>query len=109
VEELRAGGSSRAAARSRSSSPGPRSCRGETYERKIARMARRGTPRRALLEAADPRGVPQHRLFRRGLLRREAASRGYFGKSAADLSWLTRRCSPRWCDRLRPMRRASRA
>ena len=37
----------------------------------------------------------------------EAASRGYFGKSAADLSRPKRRCWRRWCDRRRTTRPAS--
>ena len=43
-------------------------------------------PHREVHQAADPRAVPQHRLLRPGLVRREVGGRRFFGKHLADVT-----------------------
>ena len=58
----------------------------KTYTRKLQEVAPRRADRERVLEGSDPRALSEQGVFRRRLYGAEAASLGYFGKHAADLT-----------------------
>ena len=79
-----------------------------TYERKIREILVARAARGTLLEAADSRGISQHRVLRRGLLRRRggvARLLRQVGRGSQPRRMPP--CSPRWSARRRPTRPAS--